>query len=373
MVADPTRVDAYARALRQAIKPSSTVLELGSGTGVFALLACKFGARRVYAIEPNNAILVARANAAANGFADRIQFIQDVSTHISVPEKVDVLVSDLRGILPLFGKHLPSIVDARARFLLPEGIQIPLSDRIMAAPVEVPDEYKEHVLGHDSKMLGVNVEAAVRHTCNTQFKVNLNPKQLLAEAQFWAALDYTSELPTDYAGVLEWALTRKCTCHGIAVWFDAVLSEGISYSNAPGQPCAVYRQIFLPWPKATELNKGDVIRVALKADLIGEDYFWRWDSRVIDPKRPDQMKESFQQSDFFSVPRDPARFRKRIPTYIPNLSEEGEIDRFVLNAMDGVTPLERIAPELHRRFPGRFQSIQDALNWVAAASMKYSS
>ena len=50
MIADQPRMDAYLQALRQTVKPECVVADIGTGTGIFALLACKFGARRVYAI-----------------------------------------------------------------------------------------------------------------------------------------------------------------------------------------------------------------------------------------------------------------------------------------------------------------------------------
>ena len=121
MIGDSIRMRAYTQALRDAVKPGSVVLDIGTGTGIFAMLAAQFGARRVYAIEPSDAIQVARDIAAASGCADRIEFIQDISTKVTLPERVDVIISDLRGVLPLHERHIPSIVDARERFLAPEG------------------------------------------------------------------------------------------------------------------------------------------------------------------------------------------------------------------------------------------------------------
>ena len=69
MLADGPRMDAHVAALRRVVKPGSVVLDLGCGPGVFALLACRFGARRVFAIEPDNVIELARQAAKANGFA----------------------------------------------------------------------------------------------------------------------------------------------------------------------------------------------------------------------------------------------------------------------------------------------------------------
>jgi len=138
MIADHARMEAYAQALRAVVRPESVVVDLGAGTGIFALLACRFGARRVYAIEPNDAIEAAREMARASGCADRIVFLQEVSTRATLPERADIIVSDLRGWLPLFGLHLPSIVDARERFLAPAGTLIPLQDTLWAAVVEAP-------------------------------------------------------------------------------------------------------------------------------------------------------------------------------------------------------------------------------------------
>ena len=128
MITDSVRMNAYIQALQKAIKPGSVVLDLGAGTGIFALLACRMGARRVYAIESNEAILVGQKTAIANGYADRITFIHSSSFDITLPEPVDVIISDLRGVLPFFRHHIPAIIDARSRFLRPAGNLIPQRD-----------------------------------------------------------------------------------------------------------------------------------------------------------------------------------------------------------------------------------------------------
>src|SRR5690349_9590517 len=103
MIADTTRVRAYARALDAKITSESVVLDIGTGPGFLALLACRAGAARVYAVEPEDVIQVAREVASANGLADRIRFIQARMTDVNLPEPVDGIVADLRGPLPLFG------------------------------------------------------------------------------------------------------------------------------------------------------------------------------------------------------------------------------------------------------------------------------
>ena len=93
MIADRGRTNAYATALNAAVDAASVVLDIGAGPGIFTLLACKAGARKVYAVEPDGSIEVAREAVAANGFQDRVEFIQALSTEITLPEQVDVIVA----------------------------------------------------------------------------------------------------------------------------------------------------------------------------------------------------------------------------------------------------------------------------------------
>jgi len=143
MIVDEVRMAAYVAALRAAVKPGSVVIDLGAGTGIFSLYACRFGAKKVYAIETNDSIDIARQLAAANGYADRIEFIQALSTEVELPERADVIVSDLRGSLPLFGQHLESLFDARTRLLTPGGVLIPMEDELVASLVEVEDLHEK--------------------------------------------------------------------------------------------------------------------------------------------------------------------------------------------------------------------------------------
>src|SRR5260221_11182370 len=112
MMADAVRMAAYERALRLACRPGSVVLDLGTGTGILALLACRVGARHVYAVDPSDTIGLAREIARVNDVSERITFIQGLSTDIELPEPVDVVVADVRGVLPMTGTSLATMIDA---------------------------------------------------------------------------------------------------------------------------------------------------------------------------------------------------------------------------------------------------------------------
>src|SRR2546427_895260 len=181
MVADRVRTDAYCEALRQAMKPGAVVLDIGTGAGIFALLACQFGARKVYAIEPSDAIQVAREIAAANGYRDRIEFIQKLSTKVELQERADVIVSDIRGVLPLFDHHLPSIIDARKRMLAPSGALIPKCDTLWVAVAEAPELYKRYTNPWQANVYDIDMASAQPVVTNTWTTGRGMPEQLLVE------------------------------------------------------------------------------------------------------------------------------------------------------------------------------------------------
>ena len=368
MIADRVRMDAYSQALRAAITPESVVLDLGAGTGIFTLLACRFGARRVYAIDPDSALQVAREAAAANGCADRVEFVQASSTEVTLPENVDVIVSDLRGLLPLFNHHLKSIADARRRFLKSGGWLIPQRDTLWAAAVEAPELYASVVAGCSEN--GFDMAAARKFATQILRKAQLEERHVLLEAQPWLILDYAIQEEGEASGQVTWTAARAGTAHGLALWFETVLAEGIGFSTGPAAPKTIYRQVFYPWPEPVVLAAGDVVAVALSANPVGEDYIWRWDTCVRTPAG--LRKAEFQQSTFFGAPLTPERLQKRASDYVPSLGLEGDIERFILARMDGASSLELIARQAAERFPQRFARWEDALVRVSDLSERYS-
>ncbi|AGY58403.1 50S ribosomal protein L11 methyltransferase [Gloeobacter kilaueensis] len=365
MIADGVRSRAYERALRQRVTPGAVVVDIGTGTGVFAVLACRFGARRVYAIEADDTIALAQEVAVAAGCADRIEFLQNWSNAVQLPERADLIVSDLRGALPLFRNHLPTIIDARRRFLAPDGALIPEQDVLWAAIIESEALYHSCTLPWTDNCHNLDLRAALPIVRNSFHHGPVGPEQLLAPPERWATLDYRTVETSDVEGELRWQVTRSGTAHGLLLWFDAVLAPGIGFCNRPGtaQPTTIYGSGFLPWSEPVNVAVGDTIVVQLSARLVGGEYIWRWDSQI--------EKMSFRQSTFYGMPLSLERLRRQAADSVPSLGEEGKIDRFILEQMDGQLTLEAIARRLAQHFPGRFDRLQDSLARVGELAQKY--
>jgi protein arginine N-methyltransferase 1 len=373
MLGDAVRVDAYEAALRSVVRPDTVVLEIGTGSGFFAVLACRLGAKRVHAVEPDDVIQVAREVAAANGVEDRIVFHQALSTRIDLPEPADVIFSDLRGILPLFEHHVVTVQDARTRLLKPGGFQIPLRDRVWVAPVSSEDVYRDRVHPWGESHREFDLGPTSRRLADQFSKVRFKPQELAADPSLWAELDYTSITDASVRGRLQWVMGAETTLHGVAAWFDTELAPRIGFSNAPDAPEALYGQAFFPFREPIPSSAGDRLEVDLRAHLVGEDYVWEWrtEHRAGAGARGGAAETRFIQSTFASAVLSPERFRRGGESYVPGLGPEGQVQAFVLQAMDGARSVADIARQLQERFPDRFPAYRDALNRVSALAREY--
>jgi protein arginine N-methyltransferase 1 len=372
MLADDVRMQAYEDALRRAVTPGCTVLDIGTGVGVTAILAARCGADRVYAVEPDDAIHVARAVAARNGYADRIEFIQALSTDVTLPRRADVVVSDLRGVLPLLGRHIPSIADARERHLAPGGALIPARDTLWAAVVEAPDVYQEYAEPWADPRWQLDLSPARKVVTSNWRKASLGPDALLAAPQQWGVLDYQTVTDPNVRATLRWRAERPGTAHGLSAWFDATLAEGVGFSNAPGRPEAIYGRAFFPFADPVPVDAGDAVSVELRAHLVGDDYVWAWNTSVCAGGDGGPLRARFRQSTLGAAPLAVADLRKAAEAHVPALRDDGAVDRFVLGCMDGRASVGDIARRLCAEFPGRFPALRDAHARVGALSRRYS-
>lgn len=372
MMADQGRVEAYARAIRARVTPASAVLDLGAGPGMMTLLACQAGARKVYAVEPNGIIEVARDLVAANEYADRVEFLEDVSTAIDLPERVDVIVSDLRGVLPLHLNSLPSVLDARDRFLKPHGALIPTRDIVWVAVVAAP-ELHARIASPWDEALGLDYAAGRRLAVNAEEKWRGTPASLVVEPQVWSDLEYATLARTQVNAGVTWIVEHERRAHGLCLWFDTETAPGCGFSNSPGSAeVHVYGQMFLPWVESWSLQPGDRIAAEIRADIVGDDYVWSWNTEIRGSGGDGPVKARFRQSQFQGAPISSDRLRKSNSSFLPTLNRDGAVDRLVLDLMATGIDLEAISHQVTRQFPDRFSDWRKALARVGELSTKYS-
>lgn len=240
LLADGERNRLFHEALAETVTAGSTVLDIGSGTGIWAVTAAMLGARRVVAIEYEPLLTGAiRAMAEENGVADRVEIISGDSRQVALGREFDVVISETIGHL-VFDESIVSImIDARERFLKPGGTLIPRTVRLIAAPASLESERLPVGIAPRAtffESLSMNIPIAL--TDRSMLKLFDEPRELVA-----ADLMSADRMPdlTEMSATWEWTGTDEINC--FAVWAEADLSESVrvtTYRTSSWMPM-IYR------------------------------------------------------------------------------------------------------------------------------------
>lgn len=368
MFADPVRMAAYQAAIAERVRPGDAVLDLGCGPGIFSLLACRAGARRVYAIDLNGVVEFGRHLAHVNGFADRIHFLLGDSRQIHLPERVQVIVSDVRGVLPLYSHAVGTLEDARTRFLADGGHLLPRRDTLICAVMEAPENYQK-IAEVWKAVPHLDLSSGLPLVLNTIYRQRFKPEQVISQPCAWHTLEYETGAKAPAIAKFQLPILREGTGHGLGIWFETQLTDSTGYSTAPEVGDTIYGHIFLPWLAPVPLNEGQQCSVELKAHLVGGDYIWQWETSLTAANGRPSIH--FQQSNFYGSLFPPSLIKKHAAEFVPVLSEAGLAERWLFQSMDGNRRLEEIASEAAQLFPHVFRRVEDAFTRAADIAERF--
>jgi SAM-dependent methyltransferase len=305
MLKDRTRVEAYRRAVYETVRPKDVVLDLGCGSGILALFACQAGAKRVYAIESEDVIDLARQICPRNGFQDRIVFIKERSFRVDLPEKVNVLVTETLGTFGLDEGLVGSVLDARERFLDAGGSVVPARLLLSVVPIELPGFYDHMVEFWGKPCHGLDLTPVRRLAANYFHPIKIHEEAFLSAPTLLADLPLASVKTSDVQGEMTFYASRRGFCHGLAGWFAADLVEGVRLSNSPTNPDSHWGVAFFPFEQPVPIHRGT--RITVELDALANGSLWRWRANVNGHTFEHETPSGFQQG--ARVPHKVARDR----------------------------------------------------------------
>lgn len=363
---DAPRVDAFRRAIAEIVRPGDVVVDLGAGTGILGLLACEAGAARVYAIEAGPMIEIARQMAIANGFADRIVHIREVSTRAELPERADVIVTDQIGHFGFEAGLIEFMRDATRRWLKPGGRTVPLAVELLLAPAEHP-EMRSAIDFWRDRAAGFDVSAVYAQACNSGYPFPLAPGDLLGEAAAVMTLE-PAGAATYYHGDADLKVERSGHLDALAGWFSAKLSPSSSMTNAPGDPRRIRRrQVLLPLTPRLPVCAGDHVHATIA--LRPADLLVTWSATAVDGEGGERA--SFRHSTLGGMLIAQDDVTRSAPSFVPALTPAGEARRSVLELCDGRRSIADIEREMHRRHPALLPDAASAAAFVAEVLSVY--
>lgn len=181
---DRDRTEAYFNAIANTINPGDVVIDLGTGTGILAAAAIRYGADTVHAIERTPIAEAAQAFFAANGLQERVVLHREPSTIVELDEPADVLVTELVGNEPLSERILEYVLDARNRLLKPDARIIPYRLDIAAQCLQLADGIREEHqftvanTAEWSNIYGLDFSPLLEHRSARTLKIELSPALL---------------------------------------------------------------------------------------------------------------------------------------------------------------------------------------------------
>jgi hypothetical protein len=281
MLADATRVAAYQQAIARAVVPDQHVIEIGTGTGILAILAAKAGAR-VTAIERFSIVGMAQAIGQQSGVGDRIRFIRGRSDLVDVPERGDLLISEIVGNRILNEGVLETTLDARKRLLKPQARLIPCALEILA---EVGHSQRYEPLLAELDRVGQSCQislAPLKHW----FAGQLSSGQVIWElgavgaedGDFRSLTDEVSVIrlelaeiqSADFSRTIEIQARRTGVANAVLLAFRLVLQPGIEISTAGRSHNMHWSKPVYMLARALPVNLGETLKLRVQHESHGE-------------------------------------------------------------------------------------------------------
>ncbi|TFG32946.1 methyltransferase domain-containing protein [Candidatus Thorarchaeota archaeon] len=247
LLSHKSRIQKFKLAIEREIRPDDYVIDIGTGSGILAILAAQRGAR-VTALDANGESLkYARQAALMNGVSDKIEFIHSHFMEFKPKERADAVICEMLSSVMLIEQQIPASHYARKNLLKQSGKLIPELVRLFAVPVE------NEILWNRFRVEDLDFPRIPQTADRGQSTDLADLKQL-------GTFDLTSDSDetTLVDALLEFEIVQSGTVHGLLGMFEAKLSEGISLTMEDG-----WRELFLPLVESIDVKLGDQLRIRL--------------------------------------------------------------------------------------------------------------
>lgn len=277
MLADMARNDAFNAALEKAVTPDSVVLDIGTGSGLLAMMAARAGAKQVIAVEAHPLIAeTAREIITQNSYADRINVIAKRSTEVDpateMPELADLVVAEVLDAGLIGEGMLPTSRDALKRLAKPGAKIIPASAQIVAQVVTLPQQRLVNPL---RSLNGFDLSAFDKFrnkSAHGNVRLDHEPHTALSDVLPVQRIDFAAPPDWTRPQSIDWSapISTAGTAQALVFWFELWLDEAIMLSTGPGGAMRHWGQAVCWLPQDRSVQPGDMVnfRVTLADTFI---------------------------------------------------------------------------------------------------------
>ena len=226
MLSDRLRNQTFYNALKRHVKKDVSVLDIGSGTGIWAIAAAKLGASRVVAIEKERMLIpIIEKLASKNGVSDRLEVLEGDSREVTIAGKFDLIITETVGNEGFDEGIVPTIIDARKRFLKKSGLVIPHEVAAIAAPAHLKGKV-------ETLPAGLKLDYRYFESLNRDIPKKIADRKKIALLGTPATLAHVdlntvTKPPTLTEMNCKWRLQDASQVNCLVVWARILLTKGV--------------------------------------------------------------------------------------------------------------------------------------------------
>ena len=263
MINDLRRNDAFQEAIERAAGSigDGVVLDIGTGSGLLAMMAARGGAKRVVACEALAPLAtVAREIVAANGYDEQITVIAKKSTHLVVgedlPEPAALIIAEVFDTALIGEGVLPTIRHAVANLGSPDARVIPAGASAWGVLIEIPDLRRINPVGEINGFDLSAMDVFRNPTAHWVFDREHHEHTELTEPFEIARFDFKNPPSGENHQRETLQAIAEGTAHAVAMWFDLHLDERTTFSSKPGTPLDHWHHNVMFLDRDKPLKKG---------------------------------------------------------------------------------------------------------------------
>ncbi|KAL1437768.1 hypothetical protein MTO96_048625 [Rhipicephalus appendiculatus] len=257
MMQDYIRTSTYQRAILNNMEDfkDKVVLDVGAGSGILSFFAVQAGARKVFAVEASSMAKHAECLVYHNKVSDKVVVIPGKIEEITLPEPVDVIVSEPMGYMLFNERMLETYLHAK-KWLKPQGKMFPTRGDLHIAPFSDTGLYMEQLnkanFWYQQSFHGVDLsslrEAAVKEYFRQPVVDTFDVRICLAKS-LRHTVDFERATESDLHCIeipLQFSLLQSGELHGLAFWFDVAFAGSVQtvwLSTGPTQPLTHWYQV----------------------------------------------------------------------------------------------------------------------------------
>jgi predicted RNA methylase len=237
-----SRLNKFKQAIHEVVKSGNYVVDVGTGSGVLAIIAAKAGAGRVTAIDVNpESLQYAKKAAELNRVDQVIEFVECDFSEFVPEEKADVVICEMLSSMMLVEQQITASFHATRKILKSGGVILPQEAKVYIVPVECIEIWER--FQYDDIQFPRVVQTATPEATRDLADMEMLETFDLMNLKQKVTIDRT----------LRFTVVDNGTIHGLVGIFESKLFGDIHLEMDDG-----WKQLFIPLTKPIKVLQGEV-------------------------------------------------------------------------------------------------------------------